>query len=34
MDENRKRDGRFYRALFWSTFWISALTVGGGFVII
>ncbi|MBO6235670.1 MAG: chromate transporter [Schwartzia sp.] len=34
MDENKKRDGHFYRALFWSTFWISALTVGGGFVII
>ena len=34
MDENKKRGGHFYRALFWSTFWISALTVGGGFVII
>ena len=34
MGENKKRDGHFYRALFWSTFWISALTVGGGFVII
>jgi len=35
MDENReKRDGHFYRALFCSTFLISAFTVGGGFVII
>ena len=35
MDENtKKRDGHFYRALFCSTFLISAFTVGGGFVII
>ena len=35
MDENRKkRGGHFYRALFCSTFLISAFTVGGGFVII
>ena len=35
MDDNReKRDGHFYRALFCSTFLISAFTVGGGFVII
>ena len=29
-----ERGGHFYRALFCSTFWISAFTVGGGFVII
>ena len=35
MDETKeKRDGKFYRALFCSTFLISALTVGGGYVII
>ena len=35
MAENKeKRDGHFYRALFCSTFLISAFTVGGGFVII
>ena len=35
MGENKeKRDGHFYRALFCSTFLISAFTVGGGFVII
>ena len=35
MDENKeKRDGHFFRALFCSTFLISAFTVGGGFVII
>ena len=35
MDDNKEnRDGHFYRALFCSTFLISALTVGGGYVII
>lgn len=29
-----KIDGRFYRQLFWSTFLVSAFTVGGGYVII
>ncbi len=28
------RDGKFYKDLFFSTFWISALTVGGGYVIV
>ncbi|MBR1761194.1 MAG: chromate transporter [Schwartzia sp.] len=32
--KNPGRGGHFYRALFCSTFWISAFTVGGGFVII
>ena len=32
--KGRERGFPFYRALFCSTFWISALTVGGGYVII
>ncbi len=32
--ENKNRDAAFYWQLFKSTFWISAFTVGGGFVII
>ena len=34
VEKKEKRDGHFYRALFCSTFLISAFTVGGGFVII
>ena len=28
------KNGNFYKELFFSTFWISALTVGGGYVIV
>ena len=34
MPESKKRGSHFFRALFTSTFLISAFTVGGGFVII